>query len=112
VKVDRNFAKGSRLRYQVSVYNATRVGDSSSVSLQVQVLRGSQTILTLPAKEVTKRGVRDLASAGDAQLLASIPSSGELELGQLPPGWYVLQITATDKVSKRSVSQEANFVVY
>jgi septal ring-binding cell division protein DamX len=41
----------------------------------------------------------------------SFPLSGEISLAQFPPGHYTLQISATDRGAKTSVTQQALFAI-
>lgn len=103
VSVDRRFASGSALRFQTYIYNATRAGaDSPEVTLQVRVLRNGQTVLSLPEAKLATSRAKDLSR---------LPYSGEVALGGLPAGSYLLQISATDRLTKRSASRQINFTV-
>ena len=88
----------------VFVYNAARAPADSKpdVALQVQVVRDDQPVITSPLRKVSVEGVEDLVR---------IPFAAELSLGGLPAGRYVLQITAVDRVSKQSASQQTRFEI-
>jgi hypothetical protein len=87
----------------VFVYNATRAADSKpDVALQVQVVRDGQPVITSPLKKVSVEEVEDLNR---------IPFAAELSLTGLPAGRYVLQVTAVDRVSKKSASQQTRFEI-
>jgi hypothetical protein len=98
VNVSRRFA----LRFQTFVYSAGGSGDAADVALQVTIVRDGQTVLTLPRSGPSKNGSTDPAR---------IPFSGEMSLAQLPAGRYVLQISARDRKTNSSASQEAGFIV-
>lgn len=110
VKVNRSFARDSFLRYQAYLYNAARAtgtpqltgGTASQLTLEVKVLRGSRTVFTVPE---SKPGT---SNADDP---TSLPLSGEISLEQFPPGHYTLQISATERGAKTSVTQKALFVI-
>lgn len=100
VDVDHKFARGSALRFQTYVYNAARGENGPDVSIEVQVLRNRQPVMSLaPAKvPLTNDAVR-------------LPYWSEIALKDLPPGHYVLLLTATDHSANRSASQRVNFIV-
>jgi VWFA-related protein len=101
VNVTRSFNRGSRLRYQTFVYNASG-GAAADVMVQLYILRDGQSVQTLPpAKLVTNPGTDS----------ARVSFSGEVGLEQLPAGRYVLQISATDKKSGSTASRQTDFVV-
>jgi len=43
--------------------------------------------------------------------LARLPYGGEIKLDSIPPGQYVLEITATDQITKTSASQNAKVTI-
>jgi VWFA-related protein len=100
VNVDHAFARTSVLRFQTYVYNAARGVSGPDVWIQAQVFRNNQQILSAAADKVP------LTSD-----LARLPYWTELPLGQLPPGRYVLQVSATDRVGNVSASQRINFSI-
>jgi VWFA-related protein len=104
VDVDHRFARASILRFQTYVYNAARAGEGSAgsheVQVQAQVFRGTTPLITTsPAKAPV---------AADP---ARLPFWSELSLEQLPPGRYVLQVTATDRKINRSAVERISFYV-
>lgn len=100
VDVDHRFARGSALRFQTYVYNASRGEQGPEVSVETQVLRNRQPVMRITPSKVPL--------TSDA---ARLPYWSEIALKDLAPGHYVLLLTATDKVANRSVSQRINFVV-
>lgn len=102
VSVSRRFSRGSRLRYQAYFYKAVREAEAPDVSVRVQVLRDGQPVMTMAQTKLTASGSADPAR---------LPFSGEIALSQLPAGRYVLQISAMEQGSKRSVSQQTDFIV-
>ena len=102
VNVSRRFARGSRLRFQSFVYGAGEGTGRADVTATVSVVRGGETVLTLPPRGLTKDGAADPAR---------IPFSGELSLEGLPAGRYVLRISAADARTKSSASQQTGFTV-
>jgi hypothetical protein len=100
VNVSRRFARDSRLRFQTFVYNA-QGSDGSDVTLRVEVLRDGTPVLTLPEASTAR---------GTSTDPARLPFSGELSLAELPPGRYVIQISAAAQ-SKQAFTQQANFIL-
>ena len=68
--------------------------------LQAQVLRG-------PTPLVTTQQFKVPAASDPARL----PFWSELSLEQLPPGRYVLQLTATDRTTNRTAVERVAFHV-
>lgn len=110
VKVNRSFARNSFLRYQAYLYNAGRAAapppltaaSSSQLTLEVKVLRGNRIVLTVPESKLGTSNTDDPASFSLA---------GEISLNQFPPGHYTLQISATERGAKTSVTQKALFAI-
>jgi VWFA-related protein len=103
VDVDRRFPRSSVLRFQTYVYNASR-GDGATPDVQIQarVLSGGRPVMTGAPARVPTDTTKDLAR---------LPYWAELALEQLPPGRYVLEVTAVDRKTKSAVSQQSGFVV-
>jgi VWFA-related protein len=102
VSVTRRLSRSSRLRYQTYFYNTVRKVNDPDVLVRVQVMHNGQPILV-----VSESGL----AADGATALTRLSFSGEVALGQLPTGRYVLQISVTDQPSKKSISQQTDFVV-
>jgi len=100
VNVSRRFTRASRLRFQTFVYNA-QGSNASGVTLRVEVLRDGTSVLTLPEANPSRGASTDPAR---------LPFSGELSLADLPPGRYVIQISAAAQ-SKPAAMQQANFIL-
>jgi hypothetical protein len=102
VDVDHHFARTSVLRFQTYVYNAARSNGSDGRDVQVhaQVLRGSTPLVTTQPLKVP-------VTSDPARL----PFWSELSLEQLPPGRYVLQVTATDRTNNRTAVERVRFYV-
>lgn len=98
VDVDRRFVRTSVLRFQTYVYNAAHA--AGGVQLQAQVFRGATPVInTRPF---------DVPAAADP---ARLPFWSELALEQLPPGHYVLRLTATDRTTNRTAVERIGFYV-
>src|SRR6185369_189507 len=95
VNAGRRFARNSRLRFTTYIYNAAA---PPQLAMQIKILRGKQAVLTPPEFVVPS----DKLS----------PYTGEFPLSTLPPGNYVLELTATDRTRKASATQQLPFSVY
>lgn len=104
LRITHRFSRTDFLRFMVFVYNAARAPADSKpdVALQVQVVRDDQPVITSPLRKVSGEEVEDLSR---------IPFAAELSLTGLPAGRYVLQVTAVDRVSKKSTSQQSRFEI-
>ncbi|HST53345.1 MAG TPA: VWA domain-containing protein [Pyrinomonadaceae bacterium] len=101
VNVGRRFARGSRLRFQTFVYGAA-AASPADVTVQAVVLRDGATVMTLPTASLQKNNTSDPSR---------LAYGGELSLEQLPPGRYVLRISASDSRTKAGASQQAAFTL-
>ena len=103
MSIDRQFKRNSVLRFLFMVYNAARgTADSMpDVASQVQVLRDDQPVITTSLKKIPTVGVD----------LDRLPYAADLSLEGLPAGQYVLHVTAIDRVSKTSTSQQTRFAI-
>jgi VWFA-related protein len=103
VNAARRFARGSVLRFQTTVYNATHADAARpDVEIEARVLGGDRTVVLMPAARVPTDTTKDLAR---------LPYWAEIDLGRLPPGRYVLQVTAVDRQTRSAASQQSSFVV-
>lgn len=94
------FRANSRLGFMTYIYNA--VPTAPDLSLQIQVLRDGQPVLTQPSVKVDTNFIADLGR---------IPYGEELRLQDLPKGIYILQVTVIDRIAKKSAQQQARFIV-
>ena len=102
LSVDHIFPRMSQLGYWVFVYNAKRdARGNPQISVQTQVLRDGQAVLSSPQRKVNNAGPD----------LERIPFGEELALKTLAPGKYDLKVIVTDGVAGTSTSQIADFVV-
>jgi VWFA-related protein len=102
LSVDHSFARSSPLGYWIFVYNARRdAGGNPQLTVQTQVLRDGQAVLSSPQRRLNNGGV-------DPQ---RIPFGEELALNTLAPGRYDLKITITDGLSGATAGQVADFIV-
>jgi hypothetical protein len=105
LNVARRFASSSRLRFLTFIYNAagTQAGaEAADVAIQVQVLRDDQPVVSTPLHKVSTEGLSDPAR---------IPYAAEIPLDNLRAGRYLLQVTAIDRRTKASASQQLRFEI-
>jgi VWFA-related protein len=100
VNAGRRFARSSRLRFTMYLYNAAT---PPQLGVQIKILRGKQAVLAPP--EIT-------IPTDKLSNFTNIPYAGEFPLSALPPGNYVLELTATDRTRKTSATQQLSFSVY
>ena len=102
LSVDHTFPRASQMGYWLFVYNAKRDANGKpQLTVQTQVLRDGQTVLSSPQRRVNDGG----------QDVERIPFGEELALKTLAPGKYDLKVIVTDGVAGKSVSQLADFIV-
>ena len=104
LRMAHRFSPKDFLRFMLFIYNAARAPTDSKpdIALQVQVVRDDQPVVTTPLRKVSQEGIEDLSS---------IPFAAEVSLAGLPAGRYVLRVTAVDRVSKQSASQQTRFEI-
>lgn len=103
LSIDRQYPRNSVLRFVFFVYNAARAPADShpDVAAQVQILRENQPVITTALKKIATEGAD----------LDRLPYAADLSLADLPAGQYVLQVTAVDRVSRTSASQQNRFSI-
>jgi hypothetical protein len=101
VNASGRFARSSRMRFTLYIYNAAQTVAAPQLTAQIKILRGEQAVLTPPEMKV---------STDKQANLANITYAGEFPLSSLPPGSYVLEVTVTDKAA--TASQRIKFTVY
>jgi len=99
---NRRFARNSRLRFNLQIYNAARGAGQPDVAVQIQVFRGEQPVVTTALRKVSTQGLTDLSQ---------LPYAAEVLLDKMPVGQYVLRVTAIDRIAKASASQQVNFAI-
>lgn len=103
--VDRRFPRASRLEFWLFIYNAARDasrGGKPNLTVQVQVLRDGQPLLTTPQRKVTTDGMPDLER---------IPYGGDVALNSLSAGRYELRVTVTDVLASKATTLNSDFEV-
>lgn len=101
VSVDRRFARSSRLRYMVFIYNAAKGANQPDVSLQTQIFRGKTIVLTTPMNPISVTGQDPMR----------LPYAAEIPLNSFLPGRYEMQITVRDRASNTEAAQRVAFEV-
>jgi VWFA-related protein len=102
--VDHRFQRNSRLGFMAFVYNAARGTEGKLlpyIEIEARILRMGQTLLKTPIHTVTVA----------PEDLARILCGDELQLGSIPPGQYILEVTVTDQIAKTSASQQTRITV-
>ncbi|HVF51445.1 MAG TPA: VWA domain-containing protein [Pyrinomonadaceae bacterium] len=102
VSADRRFARDSRMRFLLHIYNAALKTTTSDIALQVQVFRDDQPVITTPLSKINAEGFPDQTR---------IPYAAEINLNSLPTGRYLLQVTAIDRVARATAKQRIDFTV-
>jgi VWFA-related protein len=98
----RHFLPNAKLGLLGYVYNPQVTG-APDLGLQIQIMRDDQPVLTKPTIRLDTSGISDLSR---------IPFAQDLDLRGLPAGQYVLQVTAIDRLSKKTASQVTRFTIY
>jgi len=103
INADHRFRPSSRLGFLTYIYNAQHGATPPDIALQLQILRDGLPVVTKPLIKVE---AQDLPEPGRI-------SYGEvIFLQNLPPGRYVLQITAIDRIARKTATQTVKFVIY
>lgn len=104
-KISRRFSSSSYLRFFTNIYNASLPSISNSqpdIAMQVQIFRDDQPVTTTEASKLQTKDVTDFLQ---------IPYAAEVSLQGLPVGFYVLQVTAIDRIAKTSATEKITFTV-
>ncbi|MDT7605129.1 MAG: hypothetical protein QOF61_3126 [Acidobacteriota bacterium] len=100
---DRRFAHNTPARFLVYLYNAAVAADAKpDIAVQVQVFRDDQPVITTPLRKVDTEGFTEFSR---------LPYAAEVSMNGIPPGQYVLRVTAIDRVAKSSASQSVKFTI-
>ena len=101
VEADRSFARSSVLRFQMYLYDAVQTEGKIDVWVDARLSRAGQPVLIISPNKVPAI-VKDLSQ---------LPYWSEIGLAQLPPGSYMLEISATDRISGAVAAQRVRFSV-
>lgn len=99
ISVDRQFRTNSVLRFQTYIYPATHDTD---IEIQPEVLRNGVRVLDLSAAKVPNNV---------ATSQSGLPYWSEISLTQLHAGRYILLVTAIDRKSQATISQQIDFTI-
>lgn len=99
VNVTQRFERSSALRYQTYLYSVG--GTTADVEIEARVLQDGETIMTTTPAKVPTDTLKDNA----------LPYWAELSLSGLRPGYYQLQVTATDRRTRNRAVQRTHFMV-
>ena len=100
VRVDHRFKRNSFLRFLLFIYTQSNV--PSDIAVQIQVVRSDQPVITTSLRSVSTEGIPDAKK---------LPYAADLSLKQLPPGRYLLKVTAMDRNSKSVASESTRFEI-
>ena len=104
VSVDRQFKNSSVLRFQTYVYNGTvnPGADSAEVVIAARILRNGEPVLIVKPVNVpnTSQSSQD-----------GLPYWSEIALDKLTPGRYQLVVSAVDRHTNVTTSQQIDFTV-
>ena len=101
--VDKNFARGSRLRLMTFIYNTARPARAGAdLSARVQIFRDGRTVVSTPFQKIVP---------GPGEDTARVPFASEINLGELQPGRYLLRVTVEDRAARQTVAQQSHFYV-
>jgi VWFA-related protein len=101
---DHRFARDSRLRFTIFIYNAALSQDGKprpNLWLQARILDAGRIVKSTPLKSV----------AVESQDLMRIPFGDEIALDSIPLGQYILEITVADQIAGTKISQKARITV-
>jgi hypothetical protein len=100
---DHRFRSSSRLGFLTYVYHSSSQAAASDVAVQIHILRDKQPVITRPSVKLDTSGSPDSLR---------IAFGEDLSLAELPAGKYVLRVTATDRLSKKTATQTSRFTIY
>jgi VWFA-related protein len=100
LEVDRRFARSSILRFQTYVYNAANASGQTDVWIQASVRANRKQVMSVAPAKVPGNGNGK-----------ELPYWSEIPLESLKPGSYVLSLTATDRITNASTTQQIKFSV-
>jgi VWFA-related protein len=103
IAINRQFRRGSSLRFFVFTYNAARATDGKSdLASRVLILRENQPVVTTEFKKLATQ---------DSALGPGLPYAADLSLADLPLGRYSLRVEVIDRLSKTRASQQTSFEI-
>jgi hypothetical protein len=102
LKIDRRFARASRLRLELYVHNAARAAGGANVEMEIKVWRDGRVALGAPPHKLADAGASDPSR---------IRYNAEVPLRGLAPGPYVLEVVAADRTARATTTRQINFTV-
>jgi len=102
VDVDHRFARTSALRFQTYVYNASRTAATPDVWIEARVMRDNQQVMFVGPSRIPPDVSKDSWR---------LPYWSEIGLRRLSPGWYTLEVSASDRMARASATQFVKFSV-
>ena len=100
--VDHRFSQPARLGYWMFIYNAARTAGAPRLTVQSEVFRNGQVVLTGQARQIVEAG-------SDPDRL---PFGDELALTSLPSGKYELHVTVKDEIAGTTITQQTDFEIH
>jgi hypothetical protein len=100
--VDHRFSQTSRFGYWMFIYNAARTAGAPRLTVQSEVLRNGQIVLTGRAQTIVEAG----SDPG------RIPFGDELALTSLPAGKYDLNVIVKDEIAGTTITQQTDFEIH
>jgi hypothetical protein len=102
LKVDRRFARASRLLLELYVYNGARAAGGTNVEMEIKVWRDGRVALNSPPHKLADAGAADPSR---------IRYNAEVPLRSLPPGPYILEVIAADRTARATATRQVTFTV-
>jgi VWFA-related protein len=100
--VDKRFAKESRLKFLVFIYNTSQPVNSN-LAMRLQVFRDGQSIISTPVKIVSPDKHADPRR---------VPVNEEINLSGFQPGRYLLVVSVEDRATQKIALQQTVFYVH
>lgn len=95
--VDKKFSQHSLLQFMAFIYNG-----SNNLAAGVQIHQNNQPVMSIPAKTVAIDKQADLRR---------LPFTAEINLAELQPGAYILELIVEDRTTQKTASQQTAFYV-
>jgi hypothetical protein len=102
LSVDHRFRSTARLGYWIFIYNAARTGVAPQLTVQSEVKRNGQVVLTGRVRKIVEAGADP----------NRIPFGDELPLSSLPAGKYDLNVIVKDEISGTMITQQTDFEIH
>lgn len=105
LRVDRRFARSSRLLLQLYIYNAAlkATGDAPDIELEIKILHDKQVVMNAPPHKVS---LADMSDPARVFYVAEVPLGGMAAAGA-----YLLQVTVKDARGRTTATRELDFSI-